>query len=197
MYKRQVLHKRDKYITSPVHERYIVLTGGEAAAAGSGLAPKMALNDRLLFVCDKRFLRNFETSTARMVKEIKLDYDPSAMSANTNYLVIADTASSTVELFSSESLVLLRQFKVPPPANAAKSNQLTSVFITEEDTIFLRISDDQFMLLDLNLEIKATFSDFPTKLNHLCMLRDNQKRILIAASSSSARQSKLAGYVNF
>jgi hypothetical protein len=184
-----LLYKRDDHVVCSVHERHI-----ETGGSGQFKSPtSLAMTDKYLYVCDRELktLFQFDVKTSGVVNSVTLAHsDPNSMSLNASNLIVSDALNSNVYLYDTQNLTLLNSVCVK---NIDKTQGAMDVYINEEDMIFLRVSESQLAMIDINFELRAYFTEIQTKINSLVYLKDQQAHMLVVGGVTG-KQFKLYGY---
>jgi hypothetical protein len=185
------LYRREQHVVCSVHEKQIELGKNESFKTINGIA----LTDKYLFVCEKESscIYQFDVKSGLIINSAQLDGEPSSIAANQlGCLCVMDSANSILYMFNSENLQTMNSVDLK---TVDQINGLISVFLTDENLIFVRNAENQIVLLNANLEICAYFNEISGRLINMTLVKD-QNQMLVIACQNSKQQFKLLGYVN-
>jgi len=184
-----LLFRRDDHIVCSVYEKLVDLSKlSSFSSLGS-----IALHEKFLFVSDKDTRKAFKLDirNGTLLKQIDLSGELGAMSVNSNCLCLNDVTNSTLYLVDMEKFELMKScsLKTIDLANGA-----LSIYLTEQNSVFVKNADSQLTLLDANFQIVAHFNEIPLKIQNLALVKDGNNQMLIVGCLNAQRQFKFLGY---
>jgi hypothetical protein len=184
-----LIFKRDGYVVCTVHERHLEIGNDQSFKSPSGIA----MTHKYLFVCDRelRSVFQFEMKTFALTNVTHLENgEPNSLSVNSDHLLVSDALNSILYLYDPHSLTTLNTASVK---SIDKTQGALGVFINEDDLIFVRISESQLALIDINFELRAYFTEIQAKISSVTYLKDQQNHMLVVGGVSG-KHSKLYGF---